>query len=92
MPEHDNVDRASGICALRSLFGDSLAPGARAGWPSSLGMEGRQTPARRGKGAASGVARRSAPSLTTAHADLGGVTSVSPSVCKVRLLQSLPLC
>lgn len=41
-----------------------------------------QTPARRGKGAASGVARRSAPSLTTAHADLPTlmVTSVSPSV------------
>ena len=43
-------------CALRSLFGDSLAPGARAGWPSSL--EGGRHP--RGEGKVPQVASRGA--------------------------------
>ena len=57
MPEHMIISiRGRQECALRSLFGDSLAPGARAGWPSSL--EGGRHP--RGEGKVPQVASRGA--------------------------------
>ena len=91
MPEHDNVDRASGICALRSLFGDSLAPGARAGWPSSLG-NGRAADTREERERC----RKWRRAALCAFVDDGPRRPwwllQSLPLCKVRLLQSLPLC